>query len=175
MGKVIARHENIILPEWNRSGAWVRPHLQWLMQPASGSGPGGLGFANITEDDDIFVRKQRLLVRDGDAVHEQFALVVLTAAGWGRVEWARGRLHVGGRGVPLEPGLALRINYAGPTGAIPAIPFGRVLAAARGSTPGPADFAGRIVIIGVTEPGQDLHATPYTASTLARLVTRRPG
>ena len=71
--------------------------------------------------------------------------------------------------MPLDRDGCVRINYLGPPGTVPVVPFHRVLAAARGGTQAlvdqhgrPVDFRDAIVIVGATARSLgDRHATPY--------------
>src|SRR5262249_33092436 len=87
---------------------------------------------------------------------------------------ATGAPVVGGRPVPLDADGRMRVNFVGPPGTFPVVPFRIALKAARGETGladdrgGPVDLRGAAVVVGVTAPGRGAyHATPY-ANNYAR-------
>jgi adenylate cyclase len=86
-----------------------------------------------------------------------------------------GELQLGGRRVLLGRDRALRINFVGPPGTFPVVPFGDVLADARAGRPRP-EMKGAVVLIGLTARGQqDYHATPYANHYAGYLCPSVPG
>lgn len=167
LGLAIRDAGNVVLPEWEINGRRLRPVLQWQAKHLMDPGPEDFGFVNLTEDDDSFVRRQQLFVRDAKTGRRrtQFALsLVAMARGW-KIEWIDGDLFLQGSRVPLDDEQKLRINFVGPPGTFKVIPLVDVLAAARGekALAREADPRGAIVIIGTTARSQqDYHTTPYS-------------
>jgi len=96
---------------------------------------GGLGYANLTVDDDNFVRRQELRSKDENA-QESFA-ARLAAAALG-LEWNAGQgespqqtLRLGDRTVPLDGSGFMLIHYWGPNGTFRSVSMADVLEAAR--------------------------------------------
>jgi adenylate cyclase len=86
---------------------------------------------------------------------------------------ARGELRVGEEGIPLDGEQKLPINFVGPPGSYPVLPFRRVLHAARHGQPLP-ELRGAVVLIGLTARSQqDYHLTPY-ANLYARAFADQP-
>jgi adenylate cyclase len=125
------------------------------------------GLIEVAEDPDHFVRRQQLAPVADNQPHDSFALALLDVAG--RAEAEGGALRVDGRVVPRDAADCIRINFVGPPGTIPQVPFHFVLAAAHGDKAAlvdqygrPADFAGATVIVGATARSlSDWHAMPY--------------
>src|SRR5262249_9598535 len=67
----------------------------------------------------------------------------------------------GKKPIPVDDKGMMKINYVGPPGSFPTVPFHKALDAARKGEPMP-ELDGAVVLIGVTAPSQqDYHATPY--------------
>ena len=182
MGKALRQADNVVLPQWylEQSDEWLRPIPQWLtrdLDPFTGQG-ADLGFVNFNEDSDHFVRRQQLLAHERDEAAGQFALALYARARGQVVKWDEdGTPVVAGERIPLEQGQFLRINYVGPPGAFPVVPFRDVLAAAQTGRPLPdvpgGGLRGAVVLVGMTaRGGQDDHATPY-ANNSARWLPGR--
>jgi adenylate cyclase len=164
MGQAVCEAGNVVLPEWRVDERWQRPLLQWQLKALNPelAEPTDLAFVNLTEDDDQFVRRQQLLTTDRRRASMHFALALHARNQGARVEWDdRGHPLVARFRIPLEPDGTLRINFVGPPGSFPVVSFGDVLADARAGR-ARANLAGAVVIIGLTDRGQqDYHATPY--------------
>jgi hypothetical protein len=121
----------------------------------------------VKEDLDHFVRRQHLAEPIGKEKYDRFALALLDANG--RANLVGDEIRVDGQAVPLDRDHWLRINFVGPPGSIPVVPFHRVLEAARGGPntmvdrhEQPVDFRDAIAIVGAT------------AGSLGDCGTRRP-
>src|SRR5262249_849549 len=111
------------------------------------------GLVRVEEDADPFVRRQavRAAAIEGQ-VYDPFPVAMLAAAGWAGAD-PQGRLRVHGRVVPLDDRGTVRINFVGPPGTIPHLPFRNVLAAARGGPALAVSLRGAVVILAATAPG----------------------
>ena len=174
MGKAVRDAGNVVLPEWHGEGAPLRPLWQWQLKALDSERgePTDFGFVNLSDDGDQFVRRQQLLVGDDKPYALQFALALYARDKKADVE--KDGDHnpvVAGLRVPLDG--TMRINFVGPTGSFPVIPFRDVLADAKANKARP-EMAGAIVIIGVTaRTQQDYHSTPY-ANNYARWTGSAP-
>jgi len=130
-------------------GAQLR-RLSALPEPLRGA--FRWGFSNMTPDLDMRVRRAPLAARG----HPSLGLAVAELV-------ARRPLASG------NPSRAsVLINYRGPAGTYPAVPYWRVAEGRVDPERARALFGGRIVLVGVTSPGvRQVHPTPFT--TLARL------
>lgn len=134
LGQAILDAGNVVLPEWDLSGRRLRPVLQWQLKHLTDPGPSDIGFVNLTEDDDLFLRRQQLYARDPETGlgHPQFALALAALArGW-KFDWTDAGLFLEGNRVPLDDVQKLRINFVGPPDTFKVIPLIQALAAARG-------------------------------------------
>jgi adenylate cyclase len=175
LGQAIVEANNVVLAKRllqvqddGRHDVWLLPLTQWRFKALSDRAtPTDLGFVNLTEDPDQFFRRQQLFGPEGDL---HFALALYSAATGQAVRWQQG-LWVGSQRVPLDADDRLVINFVGPPGSFPVLPFQDVLAAARDGRPLDVDVAGAIVIIGgSTKSLQDFHATPYGNKFYHRLL-----
>jgi CHASE2 domain-containing sensor protein len=168
MGEAIRDAGNVVLAQSRVGDHWERPLLQWRLKALDPKRAEltDLGFVNCTEDGDQVVRRQQLLVRDGNTAVPHFALALFARARAADFQWddPHGTIHVvrlGGDTLPLDGEQKLRINYVGPPGTFAPVPFHQVLAAAGEGRPRP-DLKDAVVLIGVTARSlQDYHATPY--------------
>jgi adenylate cyclase len=164
MGLAVREAGNVVLARWRLADGWQRPLLQWRALALSRDEPVStdLAFVNMTEDVDQYVRRQQLLAREDDEELVHFSLAVYAVSQKAQIEWdGKGQPVVGGAVVPLDGDGSLRINYVGPPGTFPVLPFRDVLDAARKDQPLP-QLTGAVVLLGVTAPSfQDYHATPY--------------
>jgi adenylate cyclase len=179
LGAAILAAGNVVLPEWGikddadpapgtRYVRWIRPLLQWQTKWLARPEPMDLGFINLTEDDDQFVRRQQLLVpeKQGDQVIRlapHFALSLFCRAQGQAFQWddQRGTLSVGDTQIPLDRQQMLRINFVGPPGSFRILPFDFVLQAAKNDQSIP-ELDGAVVLVGISSRLQnDAHATPY--------------
>lgn len=164
MGKAVLQAGNVVLPQWRMKDRWHKPLIQWQLKSfvAPGSRPD-FGFANLTEDDDQFVRRQQLLLKaDGKAV-PHLSLAILAKATGKEIQWdnTNQQLMLGDEPIPLDAEQKLRINFVGPPNSIPVIPFQKVLASAQKGQSLP-EINDAIVFIGVTARSQkDFHNTPF--------------
>jgi CHASE2 domain-containing sensor protein len=176
LGKAIRDARTVVLAELRTERGTKRPLRQWqvnALDPETAVATE-FGFVNVTEDDDKFVRRQQLLIpgRDQGTMVPHFALALFSLAHGVDFTWDgdRHELRVGEAKIPLDAEQKLRINFAGPPGTFPVVPFREVLAAAREKWPLP-NMRGAIVIIGVTAASpQDYRATDY-----ARISSPGPG
>lgn len=176
MGRAVGMAGNVVLPMWilpNRKP--IRPIYEWV--DAFFAPWHQLGFVNLTVDPDTYVRQQQLRTDDDEgALIPSFALSLFALSEGLSEEWAAAvTLQVDEEPIPLNSDGQMRINYVGPPGTIPSVPFRDVLSAAENGTPLTCDFRDAVVLIGFTGyGGQDWHPTPYlTKSTLEVLVTPR--
>lgn len=156
---------------------WLLPLPQWRLKAFIDPSPTDLGFIDLTEDADHYVRRQLLYARQehprGDRAHMHFALALFAVATHraDKVRWNGGALYVGDERIALDDEALLRINFVGPPGSVPRLRFGDVLKAARGKQALPVRVAGAVAIVGVTARSQqDYHITPY-ANNYARYLS----
>ena len=169
LGLAAAQAGRVVLPVASAGTRLIRPLRVWR----TGS---PLALVDLVEDDDHFLRRQRLATRVAGADYYQFGVALLKAAG--RVDDTQpdGRLRVDGRIVPTDPGGLVRINFVGPTGTFTQVPMREILAAARGGPPPAIELEGAVVVIGATARSLgDYHVTPYANGTLRGLWSRIPG
>ena len=175
LGLAAARAGNVVLPASRGDGGrLVRPLTSWQTV-------GALGLVEVEEDLDHFVRRQRLAEPAEGENYDRLALALLDAAG--RVDQRENQIRVDGRTVPLDRSGCMRINFIGPPGTVPMVPFGTVLNAARGESKPlvdhrgrPVDFRDAIVIVGATARiYSDLHATPYANGSWRLPGMHQPG
>jgi len=175
LGQAIQQAGNVVLAEWKLGDRWLRPLPQWRWKHLLDPRPTDLGFVNLTEDADQFVRQQQLIIRDGEEFRLHFALALFAAARKAEATWDAGGLQVDGIRVHLDADQKMRINFVGPPGSFPIVPFRAALAAARGTQQLGVDLTDAIVIIGLTtQSGQDYHATPYANNTFPLRSGSRP-
>lgn len=175
LGLAVAEAGNVVLAkrflQVRNNGTrevWLLPLTQWRFKALSDQArPTDLGFVNLTEDRDQFFRRQQLFGPEGDL---HFALALHAVASGQDARWDRG-LWLNSQWVPLDAEQRLRINFIGPPGSFPVLPFQDVLATARDGRPLPVDVAGATVIIGgLSKSLQDYHATPYGNKFYHRLL-----
>jgi CHASE2 domain-containing sensor protein len=173
MGQAVLEAGNVVLAQWRAKDQWERPLKQWQLKALVQPDGTDLGFIDCTEDDDQVVRRQQLLVPDGDQAVPHFALALFAKARGAKVQWdpepgAIRVVRLGGDTIPLDDEQKLRINYVGPPGTFAPIPFHEVLAAARANRPMP-EMQDAVVLIGVTASSkQDYHTTPYARAGSAK-------
>ena len=193
VSEAIAGFRRVVLPKWMLSSDKVLlPIYEWTLAsqfPVEADGPSmqwaEMAAVNADVDDDSFWRRQRLMFSDSSgAVHPAMALSVYAMATERDVKWfnelagsigrdGQAGPRIDGTPVPLDERQKLLINYVGPAGTLPHVSFGQVLAAARGDSQMSRNWQGAIVLIGFTDPTQrDLHATPYSNQSAARLITK---
>lgn len=169
LGRVVVEAGNVVLPRYWVNRAWVWPPLQWRIKSQLNPEPTDIAFVNFT-DDRPSVRRQQLLIRDGEEMVPQFALALYARAQGAAIDWDddRAELKVGGDPIPLDSEQMLRINFVGPAGTFPTTPFRDVLRKAREGPPLPG-IEDAIVLIGDTTPDQqDYHRIPFAGGPLAR-------
>jgi adenylate cyclase len=119
--------------------------------PEIRAGAAAFGFVNLTTDRDAFVRSGALRRLHQDRVYESFTV----------------RLHgvatrAGLEAKPLPASAASGINFRGPAGTYPIVPYYRVL---RGEAD-PEVFRNRVVLVGATTPIlHDEFPTPFAGHT----------
>ena len=171
MGRAVGESGNVVLPVLLQPEREpLVPMYEW--QPPIPGGWTELGFVNLTIDPDTYTRRQLLRIRDGGQVWPGFALAMFGRAEGLPDDWFTARdLPLEGQPIPVGPEGALRINYVGPPGTLPSVTFHEVLSAARGTGKVQADFAGAVVVIGVSATSDpDRHPTPYLNQSLAWVV-----
>lgn len=120
-----------------------------------------IAHANLVADDDGRVRRMPLAIEDASG-NQYFGLS--TAAlflQFGRepppvLETEGGSAHLLGREVPLEKFGTVRVNYVGGAGSFAHVSFVEVVE----GTFDPALVEGRVVLIGQTATGADVHSAP---------------
>jgi adenylate cyclase len=170
LGQVVVQSGGVVLPVRNGGGEPLLPLEPWwqpkrLLRPERTD----FGFVDLDEDGDQFVRRQGLLLGQTDPV-PHFALALYARSRGESVERdpVSGSISVGSRPIPVDAEGRMRINFVGPPGVFPVVPFGDALAAADAGAPFSAQVRGAVVIIGVTaRTMQDYHATPF-ANNYAR-------
>jgi len=169
LGHAAAQSGKVVLPAMvDEEGRLVTPLSAW-------QAGAPLGLVRAEEDADHFVRRQavRATAVEGQ-LYDPFPVALLAAAGWAGAD-PQGRLRVHGRVVPLDDRGDVRINFVGPPGTIPHLPFRAVLAAARGGPALAVPLGGAVVIVGATARGLgDSHATPYANRAWWATLWRRP-
>jgi adenylate cyclase len=174
LGRVAGVAGNVVLPSMlGDESTIVKPLLTW--QAAA-----PLALVETSPDDDAILRRQVLAWNVGGSDYSHIAPAMLQVAGRAKTD-KDGRLRVDDEVVPLDAGSRLRVNYLGPPGTVPKVPFGDVLAAARGEKKSlldqhkrPVDFRDAFVIVGVTARSLgDYHATPHSNGTLPTFLNPR--
>lgn len=172
MGKAVALAGNVVLPLWilpDREP--IRPVYEWA---DTFFGPWNqLGFVNLTVDPDTYVRQQQLrTVDDEGLLVPSFALSLYAKLNGLSEAWAAEEpLRVGRKPIPLSPNGEMRVNFVGPPGTIPSVPFRDVLRAAETGAPLNREFQDTVVLIGVTGyGGQDWHATSYMTKSILQML-----
>ncbi len=142
---------------------------------------GAAAFANLTVDNDDFVRRQTLIEAParGVATETLTRSMALRAAErflGKEAELRDGQLYLGGRRIPVDADRNMVINYAGPTGTFPEVSLYDFLAAQRaGNTAQIARWVkGKIVLLGPDDI-DDRHATPFYTAFSATDKWRTPG
>jgi len=171
-GRAVGTAGNVVLPLWilpDREP--IRPVYEWADEFF---GPWNqLGFVNLTVDPDTFVRQQQLRTVDKDGfLVPSFTLSLYAELNGLSEAWAAAEsLRVGRKPIPLNSRGEMRVNYVGPPGTIPSVPFRDVLRAAETGASLDHNFDGAVVLIGVTGyGGQDWHATPYMTKSILQML-----
>jgi adenylate cyclase len=174
LGAAIQQAGNVVLPMQWCGDHWLVPLPQWqLKRLTEDPRRTDIAFVNLTEDRDQFVRRQLLCLDETGDLH--FA-VALYAVANGLDVHCGGELWLGERQVPLDSEKRLRLNFVGPPGTFPVVPFRQVQRAAIEARPLPMDVRGAIVIIGVTARSQqDYHVTPYANKFYRSFYDDSPG
>jgi len=175
MGRAVGETGAVVLCESITGDKAQGPLYQWLpFNPAYHD----VGFANLTVDGDMTLRRQQLRAAVDDAPHPSLAMALYAKADDRSSDWfAAPELEIGGDPVPLQDDRLL-VNYVGSAGAFPRISFADLLNAARsngaaGEARPNAQLRDAIVIIGGEfEIQADAHATPF--STYSNIVTFMP-
>jgi adenylate cyclase len=176
LGEAIKQAGNVVLPQWQVEGEWQRTIRPWRFKHDLDPAPWDIGFVNNTEDDDYFLRRQQLYVRDKDSALPHFALAMLQCGRKTEVGWRDGHLLIGGREIPLDHEQRLQVNFRGPPGSFDTVSFNHVLETARTNGRLSPNVAGAFVLIGVTARTQrDYHATPYANNFFRYLFHGEPG
>jgi adenylate cyclase len=117
------------------------------------------GFANLTADDDDFVRRQELTENSGDIPARSLAFRIVEKYLGSDAEVRDGRLTLAGNPIP---GRTIYIDYAGGPDTFPRVSLADVVAAARAGQKERlrAWLNGQIVLIG-SDTVDDRYATPF--------------
>lgn len=171
VGKAVRNAGHVVLPvsfpPAPRKSRW--PVDQWLLKyrDPDNRDPWGrdVGSIDLTEDADHFIRRAPIVrIGDENQVYPGFALALSawqTDQPW-RWDPPTKTVLLGDDTIPVAADGTIAINWVGPPGTFPTIPFRTVLAAARAGKPVP-ELNGKIALIGTTDPAfQDYHATPYS-------------
>lgn len=172
MGRAVGQAGNVVLPMLISPGEKPQlPIYEWM--PTGELRWTDLGFAEMPGDSDRWIRRQPLRATDQQGQCTPcFALAVYgMAQGFPQTWFADSPLKLDGQPIPLDDKGSLRINYVGPPGTIPSVPFYEVLEAARGKRPLGQDWSGAMVLIGETGRVQkDLHAVPRLNQSIAQIL-----
>jgi adenylate cyclase len=167
LGQLVVRSHKVVLPVRQGDDGPLLPLRQWRLKEKL-QDPNiqdtDLGFVDLNEDGDQIVRRQRLVMPAGNGKLPHFALKMFARSRGETIAWDNGELHIGSERVPLDTDGTMRINFAGPSGRFPIVPFHEALGAAegRGELSEDLNLNGAIVLIGVTDRSlQDWHSTPY--------------
>jgi adenylate cyclase len=120
-------------------------------------------FANLTADNDDFVRMQELYEDPAtQPVARSFALKMAEKVLGVEAEFPNGGLRLAGETVPVTPERTIRINYAGPADTFPRVPIVDLLAAYRRGDQAQLErwVKGKAVLVGL-DTIADRHATPF--------------
>lgn len=173
MGTAVMNAKQVVLSKWRVNGKWLRPIYQWLTKHDLDPAWTDLGFANLTVDDDTYLRRQQLRVQgDDQEALPQFALAVFGLTHGLPATWfTADQLQLDGHNIPLDSQGKLLINFVGPPGTIPQIPFHELLDAAEGRRELTSDLDGVTALIGVTAGSQpDWHATSFANQSVVRML-----
>lgn len=173
MGTAVMNAKQVVLSEWRVNGKWLRPIYQWLTKHDLDPAWTDLGFANLTVDDDTYFRRQQLRVQgDDQEAQPQFAVATFGLTNHLPATWfTADHLQLDGRNIPLDADGRLLVNFVGPPGTIPQIPFHQLLDAAEGRRELPAQLDGVTALIGVTAGSQpDWHATSFANQSVVRML-----
>ncbi len=173
MGTAVMDAKRVVLSEWRVNGKWLRPIYQWLTKHDLEPAWTDLGFSNLTIDEDTYLRRQQLRVQgDGDRAQPQFGLAVFGLMHQLPESWfTETPLRLDGQAIPLDAEDRLLINFVGPPGTFPQVPFHEVLDAAEGRKTPTRDWKNTTVLIGVTAGSQpDWHATSYANQSVVRML-----
>jgi adenylate cyclase len=135
---------------------------------------GANAFANLTADNDDFVRRQELFEepKEGAPTTRGMGLRAAEKFLGQEMELKGGRLFLAGREIPVDAGRNLMINYAGPADTFPHISLYDVVTAYRKGDKARLEqwFKGNAVLVGPdSSSDSDRHATPfYTAFSLSK-------
>jgi adenylate cyclase len=173
----IQRAGNVVLASTYGSRTQERFRMVEHRGPAPALlGPSvGTGYVDLWFDPDGYVRRFSPVRQIGADVARSFSLTiaeryrrapVLNVAG-GAVQWA----GPGGPAIPFEPDGSLLVNYVGPPGAFPIIPY---IAVIERRMP-PDVFKGKIVIVGATAEAADAFFTPFFSRALPETSRLMPG
>ncbi len=135
-------------------------------------GAAGLAAANLSPDDDSVVRRQVLALATREGSRPTLALLMALRHRGVPVEKvslheASGLVHLDGLPVRIlegEPTPTVLLDFRGPPGTFPTVPYHQALAWARSGAPQMERFRGRAVLVCSTDPGQRDYF-PVAAST----------
>ena len=181
VGQAVVKTGVVTLPVWQvRKGEWLLPVANWQLKADNDPDTSDLGFVNLQEDGDQFVRRQQLLGkmkdRDGERLLPQMALALYARMLSQDISSdEEGRAILAGETIPVDDEGRIRINYVGPPGSFDVLSFRDVLEAARKKESLPR-LDGAVVLIGITaRDQQDYHSTPYANFYSRWTATEQPG
>lgn len=181
MAEALIEAENVIminLLQWDNASNGLHA-INPLPQYQYASDPDNIGFANLTIDNDGYVRRQTLLLNDIEGkCYAYFGLKVLAKYLNASIEKRKNHIYLGDCSIPVNAFNEALINFAGPSGAFPALSFYKVWQLAHQENAGffEKTFKDKIVLIG---PGniysQDFKPTPYYRSQYYAGTRQTPG
>ena len=115
------------------------------------------GVINVIPDNDGILRKAILLINGSKGYFSSFELELLKLKGVSVAQDHQGKLLINGKQIPTDPWKRIMVNFIGPSGTFPIIPYKQVL---EGNFP-PDYFQGKIVLVGATAIG--LHDYYFTS------------
>ncbi len=100
------------------------------------SAMGSAGYANLTNDQDDFVRRQELIEEPKagtptESLARSLAFLAVEKFTGKQAKFVDGQLHLGDTPLPVDTDRFLTINYAGPPGSFPRVPLYRFIEATR--------------------------------------------
>lgn len=168
LGRAVRNAGNVVLPQYHDpEDGWQRPSKLWLLNEHRQDTE--LGFINLTEDDDQFVRRQQLLTHDGteNVTQFAFALFICGQKPEKNLRADGDKLWLDNDQIPLDSEQRLRINFVGPPGTFVTKSFQDIYDRAQRKEQLLDQFRGSIVIIGVSGQ-EDAHPTPYSNLIIPR-------
>ena len=131
------------------------------------SAMGAAAYANLTNDQDDFVRRQELIEAPRadiptESLSRSLAFLAVEKYTGKQARFADGRLYLGDTALPVGPDRTLTINYAGPPGTFPRVPLYQFIEASRAHDVARLQswVKGKLVLLG-PDNISDRHDTPF--------------